>query len=139
MSQQASATSGWRTPAIVIVAGCLISIVGFGVRSSFGLFLEPMTVAKGWDRETFALAMALQNLLWGVGLPVAGALADRYGPSRVLALGAIVYGVGVWGMAEASSGLGLHLFGGLTYLEFSVGVASALSDVDPGDGMVAFH
>ena len=92
MTSQASlsAASSWRTPLLVILAGCLIAMVGFGVRSVFGLFLEPMTVAKGWDRETFALAMAIQNLLWGIGVPVAGALADRYGPARVMTLGALV-------------------------------------------------
>ena len=89
-----SLAATWRTPFIVILAGCIIAMVGFGIRSTFGLFLEPMTLAKGWDRETFALAMAIQNLLWGVGLPVAGAVADRYGPSRVLALGAVALRLG---------------------------------------------
>ena len=67
---------------LVIIAGCLISMIGFGIRSSFGLFLDPMTVARGWDRETFALAMAIQNLLWGLGMPFAGAIADRFGTVR---------------------------------------------------------
>ena len=67
----------------VILAACLIALIGFGIRSSFGLYLDPMTVAKGWSRETFALAMAIQNLLWGIGVPVAGAIADRYGPGLV--------------------------------------------------------
>ena len=66
----------------VIVAACLISLIGYGARSSFGLFLDPMTVANGWSRETFGLAMAIQNLLWGIGMPVAGAIADRYGPGH---------------------------------------------------------
>ncbi|MGI9507394.1 MAG: MFS transporter, partial [Geminicoccaceae bacterium] len=83
---------GWRTPLLIIIAGCLISTIGFGLRSVFGLFLEPMTVDQGWSRETFALALAIQNLLWGAGVPVAGALADRFGPARVLGVGAVVYG-----------------------------------------------
>ena len=66
MSMPASppAPSPWRTPLVIILAGCLIAMVGFGVRSIFGLFLEPMTVARGWDRETFALAMASPKAAW---------------------------------------------------------------------------
>lgn len=131
------AAPGWRTPLLVIFAGCLIAMVGFGVRSVFGLFLEPMTVAKGWDRETFALAMAIQNLLWGIGVPVAGALADRYGPARVMILGALVYAAGVWGMAEADSDLALHVFGGVltglgvAFTAFSIALASMAKVVGP--------
>ncbi|MEO0974000.1 MAG: MFS transporter, partial [Pseudomonadota bacterium] len=84
---------------LVILTGCLISLIGFGIRSSFGLFLEPMSATRGWGRETFAMALALQNLCWGLALPVASALADRFGPARVITLGALVYGAGVWGMA----------------------------------------
>ena len=74
----------------VILAACLISLIGFGTRASFGLYLEPMTVANGWSREIFGLAMAIQNLLWGVGVPVAGAIADRYGPGLVIAVGTVI-------------------------------------------------
>ena len=82
---------------IVILAGCIIALVGFGVRSSFGLFLEPMTSANGWSRETFSLALAIQNLMWGLGVPVAGAIADRFGATRILVLGALIYAFGIWG------------------------------------------
>ncbi|HSM30781.1 MAG TPA: hypothetical protein VK854_08790, partial [Woeseiaceae bacterium] len=61
----------WRTPLLVIAAGCLIALLGFGARSAFGLFLEPMSSARGWGRETFALALAVQNLVWGFGVPLA--------------------------------------------------------------------
>lgn len=131
------AAAGWRTPVLIIVAGCLISTVGFGLRSVFGLFLEPMTVDQGWSRETFALALAIQNLLWGAGVPVAGALADRFGPSRVLAVGAVVYGLGVYGMAEAESGLMLHLFAGVVtglgvaFTAFSIAMAAMARVVGP--------
>ena len=103
-----TASSNWRTPFIILLAGCLISLTGFGIRSSFGLFLEPMTVANDWSRETFGLAMALQNLMWGIGLPVAGALADKHGSVKVIIFGTIMYALGVWGMAEAGSGFMLQ-------------------------------
>lgn len=103
----------WYLPVVVLTAGCLIAMIGFGVRSVLGLFLEPMTVAKGWNRETFALALAIQNLLWGIVLPFAGALADRFGSARVIAGGALVYAMGVWGMAEADGASALHLFAGV--------------------------
>ena len=65
----------WRTPAVVIVAGCLIGLVSFGLRSSFGLFTEPLGAVRGFDRETFAFAIAVQNLMWGLGQPFAGRAA----------------------------------------------------------------
>lgn len=88
-------------------------MIGFGVRSSFGLFLEPMTSAQGWSRESFGLAMAIQNLFWGLGLPFAGAIADRFGAVKVIIFGAIVYALGVWGMATVNTPLGLHFTGGI--------------------------
>ena len=133
----AGVTAPWRTPFAIILAGCLIAMVGFGIRAIFGLFLEPLTVARGFDRETFALAMALQNLLWGLGLPVAGALADRFGPPWVLAGGAVVYALGVFGMAQAESSLALHLTGGLltglgvAFTAFSLALAAIARVVGP--------
>ncbi len=127
----------WKTPAAVLLAGCLIAALGFGVRSSFGLFLEPMTVARGWDRETFALAMAIQNLIWGLGVPVAGALADRFGPAGVMILGALAYGVGVWGMSIVTEPGMLHLTGGIlagigvAFTAFSLALASMAKVVGP--------
>ena len=127
----------WRTPMVVIVAGCLIAMIGFGIRSVFGLFLEPMTSAHDWSRETFAIALAIQNLLWGIGVPVAGALADRFGPTRVLSFGALLYAIGVWGMATTDSGMGLYLFAGLVtglgiaFSAFSIALAAMARVVGP--------
>jgi MFS family permease len=103
----------WRTPAVIIVCGCLISLIGFGVRTSFGLFTEPLTAARGWDREIFGLAMAIQNLLWGLGQPAAGAVADRYGAGRVLAAGGVVYAAGTALMAVSTTPALFYLSGGV--------------------------
>ncbi len=103
----------WRAPLVVLIAGCLISMTGFGIRSGFGLFLEPMTSANGWSRETFGLAMALQNLLWGIGLPFAGALVDKNGAVKVIIAGTALYCAGILGMAHSESGFALQLTGGI--------------------------
>ncbi|MCB1742176.1 MAG: MFS transporter [Gammaproteobacteria bacterium] len=125
-----------RAVLVVIVAGCLISFLGFGVRSSFGLFLEPMTSARGWNRETFALAMAIQNLLWGAGVPLAGMFSDRFGPPYVLAGGALIYAGGVLGMGLADSSVALQLTCGvltglgIAFTSFSIALA-AMAKVVP--------
>src|SRR5688500_7002405 len=103
----------WRTPAVVIGAGCLIGLVSFGLRSSFGLFTDPLSAVRGFDRETFAFAIAVQNLVWGLGQPVAGAIADRYGSARVLAGGGVLYALGTVLMAQSTSGTALALTGGV--------------------------
>ncbi len=99
MSVQSAATKsgsiGWRTPLVIMICGCLIAMISFGPRSSLGFFLTPMSQTNGWGREVFAMALAIQNLLWGVGQPFAGAIADKYGTSRVLAFGAILYAAGI--------------------------------------------
>jgi MFS family permease len=127
----------WRTPFVVLVAGCLISLTAFGIRSSFGLFLEPMTTANEWSRETFAMAMALQNLLWGIGLPIAGAIADKHGTVRVMIAGAIMYALGVWGMAESQSSLMLQMTAGvltglgIAFSSFTLAMATMVRVVGP--------
>jgi MFS family permease len=103
----------WRTPAVVLLCGCLISVLGFGPRSSLGFFLTPMSAAHGWGRDVFALALAIQMLLWGVGQPFAGALADRFGAVRVFMLGAVLHGGGLALMAYATTPLSLHFTAGV--------------------------
>jgi MFS family permease len=104
---------GWRTPVVIIMCGCLISLLGFGPRSSFGFFLTPMSQANGWGRDVFALAFALQNLLWGIGQPFAGAIADRFGMVRVLGIGALLYGTGLALMAYTTSPVTLQVTAGV--------------------------
>ena len=103
----------WRTATLVIVVGCLIAILTNGPRSAMGLFLAPMSQANEWPREVFALALAIQNLLWGAMQPVFGAIADRYGTSRVLMGGAVLYAIGLAGTAYADTPMLLHLTAGV--------------------------
>jgi MFS family permease len=125
MSAPAQSTTA-RSVAIglpmVIVAGCLISLLSFGPRSIMGLFLAPMTEAREWSREIFALSIAIQNIVWGFGQPIAGALADRYGSGRVLAGGGLIYAAGLAVMAWAPSPLWLNVSAGLM---IGIGMASA--------------
>ncbi len=102
-----------RTPAVILVCGCLIAGIGFGPRSSLGLFLTPMSVSHGWGRDIFALALALQMLLWGVGQPFAGALADRFGSFLVLTGGAVLYAAGLVLMAYSTTPGMLYLTAGV--------------------------
>lgn len=100
-------------PWLIIVSGSLIAMMTFGPRSAMGFFQLPMLSDTGWDRSTFGLAMAIQNLAWGLGQPFFGALADKYGTGRVLTLSGLLYAAGLTVMAHASSPVWLHIGGGL--------------------------
>jgi MFS family permease len=108
---------------IAIACGCLIGTLTFGVRSSFGIFQLPMLADLGWDRTTFGLALAIQNLLWGAGQPIFGAIADRYGTARVLLICAILYMAGLLTMAWATAPLMLHVGAGVL-IGFAVAAGS---------------
>ncbi len=112
MTSSPSTPSG-SVPALVIGAGCVIAALTFGPRSAMGFFQLPMLAEKGWDRSTFGLAMAIQNLAWGLGVPFFGAIADRFGTWRVLALSGVIYASGLVMMAFAEAPVWLHLGGGL--------------------------
>ena len=105
--------ASWRTPAVLITVGCAIALIAFGPRSALGQFLTPMSFGHGWGRETFSFAIAIQNLLWGATQPFAGAVADRFGPVRVLCTGAILYAIGLAWMANANSIVALDLSAGV--------------------------
>src|SRR5262245_24747815 len=113
MSNAAAAQSQSRVPWLIIICGCAIAALTFGPRSAMGFFQLPMLADRGWDRQTFGLAMALQNLFWGLGLPFFGAAADKYGSWRVLASAGVLYALGLLMMATAESPLVLHLGGGV--------------------------
>jgi MFS family permease len=104
---------GWRTPAVVVACGCLIAMISFGPRSSLGFFLTPLSQTNNWGRDVFALAVAIQNLLWGIGQPFAGAIADRFGTDRVLCVGALLYALGLVIMAQSTTPEALDLSAGV--------------------------
>ena len=102
-----------RRPAIVIFCAAFIVTLAMGVRQAFGLFMPQMSVSLGIGRESFGLAIALSNLLFGVAQPFIGALADRHGAGRVVFLGTLLYVAGLIGAAWVGTALGLHLTLGL--------------------------
>lgn len=91
--------SKWHGAGVALVCGSLILLISLGVRHAFGLFLQPVSMDQGWGRETFAFAIALQNLVWGASQPFTGMLSDRYGAKPVVAIGAVLYGLGLWMMS----------------------------------------
>ncbi len=103
----------WRTPAVIVLCGCLIAMIGFGPRSALGFFLTPLSASHGWGREVFALSVALQTLLYGIAQPFSGAIADRFGTVRVIIGGALLYAAGMFMMAHASTPGMLYLSSGV--------------------------
>lgn len=97
---------------VLICAGMIVTL-SMGIRHGFGLWLQPITMERGWTRETFAFALAVQNLAWGVATPFAGMLADRFGAFRVLVGGALLYALGLVAMALATTGFGFTLSAGV--------------------------
>lgn len=102
-----------KTPYIAIACACFIALLAFGPRSSMGFYQLPILQDMGWDRSTFGFAMALQNLFWGLGQPLFGAIADKWGTWRVMFIGAILYAIGLAIMSVAPSPFWLHISGGL--------------------------
>lgn len=93
----------WRRPLFVLIAAALIVFTSFGIRQSFGLFMLPISTDLGWGREVLSLALATQNLLIGITAPFAGALADRWGAPRTMALGGAVFGLGILVMSQSTT------------------------------------
>ena len=102
----------WLHPIIIVVCGCLVIFVGFGIRSTMGVFLVPITEQYDWGRSIFAFAAALQNLFWGFSQPIFGAIADRFGSGRVILIGGICYVAGLALMIVSSTPLGFYIANG---------------------------
>jgi MFS family permease len=98
---------------LMLAASGLILTLALGLRHSFGLFLQPMSMDNGWGREVFGFAIALQNLLWGLSQPFTGMLADRFGARPVLFVGGLLYAAGIACMAHSTTPFALT---------FSIGV-----------------
>ncbi|MEM7069018.1 MAG: MFS transporter [Pseudomonadota bacterium] len=98
---------------LIIVCGCGIALLAFGPRSAMGFFQQPILDTTGWTSATFGLAIAIQNLAWGIGQPIFGALADRYGAYKCLAAGGVIYAAGLYMMGVAEAPIWLHIGGGL--------------------------
>ena len=136
MTSTTAAAPSWRTPTVVLVCCGLILTLAMGIRHGFGLFLQPISADMHWGRQTFALALAVQNLVWGMTQPFAGMLADKYGTARVVVGGAILYVLGLAWMAYPSSELtfvlsaGVLIGAGLSGVTFSV-IAGALGRAFP--------
>jgi MFS family permease len=103
----------WNTPLAMVLAGGMIMGLALGMRHVQGLFLIPMTTAHGWTRQQFGLAMALQNLSWGLLMPFTGMIADKFGAAKVLAGGCLLYALGLYWMAHSSTSIELLLSCGL--------------------------
>jgi predicted MFS family arabinose efflux permease len=97
----------------IIISGCALVLLSFGYRAGFGLFLQPMSEAREWGRDVLALALAVQNLAWGVFAIIAGGLVDKYGNLKVLLAGVFFYAVGIYAMAYSTSELAIVSTAGL--------------------------
>ena len=133
-----------KVPLLALSCACIIALLAFGPRSAMGFFQLPILQDNGWDRATFGMAMALQNLFWGMGQPLFGVIADKFGTWRVLALGALLYALGLVTMALAPSPLWLHVGGGILIglgvaaCSFGVVLASIARLVSPDKRSFAF-
>ena len=96
-----------------VIIACVLLAINFGIRSSFGFFLSPISESFGYGREVFAFSLALQNLCWGLFQPIAGAVADKYGTSKAIIGGTILYALGIYLTATADGASDLHMGAGI--------------------------
>jgi MFS family permease len=105
--------SSWRTPAVVLTCGTIILFISFGARNIFGLLLDPMTEATALDVGDFSLAIGVQAVIWGLTTPITASLAERYGTARMIALGGILYAVGLALMSMVQTPMHMNLTAGM--------------------------
>lgn len=117
---------------LMVASASLIVFFGMGTRNTFGLFLDPISESMTWGREIFSMTLALQNIMWGVTQPFAGAIADRYGAGKVMALGGVLYAVGILAISFSGVPIAMHLAGGVL-----IGVAQGLASMNIGMAVVA--
>ena len=108
-----TSSANWRTPLVVLICGGIILTLSLGTRHSFGLYLQPMTLELGWNRQTFAIALAIQNLVYGLATPFAGMIADKFGAAKALIGGTLLYALGMVLMAHSTTGWEFTLSAGL--------------------------
>ncbi len=114
MSQlEATSRPDWRTPAVIIAAGCVIGFLSFGPRSAMGFFMTPISTTNGWGRDVLALSLSIQNLLWGVAQPFMGGIADRFGSLKVFWAGAVMYALGLVLMTVSTNPWVMHVGSGV--------------------------
>jgi MFS family permease len=97
----------------ILIFGSLVMLIALGIRHGFGLYLQPMSLDRGWGREVFSFAIAAQNIVWGLAQPFAGMLADRFGSGKIVLAGALLYSVGLWMMSAAGTPGELYFSAGL--------------------------
>jgi MFS family permease len=122
----------WRTPLAVLICGGAILSLSLGTRHTFGLYLQPMTLDLNWSRETFAIALAIQNLVYGFATPLTGMIADKWGTARVLVGGTLLYALGIAWMAYSTTGAEFSLSAGVL-----VGIGLSCTGFSPVFGVVA--
>ena len=113
MTQSDQSAANMRRAIIVLICASVILLVGNGIRTSFGLFLVPMTTDLGWSRESYSLALAIQNIMWGLSQPIAGAYADKLGDRKVIAVSIGLYAAGLLLIAHTSDPLDFAVNGGV--------------------------
>ncbi|MEO0048652.1 MAG: hypothetical protein RLZZ410_1611 [Pseudomonadota bacterium] len=118
----------------VLIATGFIVTLSMGIRHGFGLFNLPVTQANGWGRETFGLAIALQNLIWGITQPIFGGLADRFGGYRIMLLGGVLYTLGLIGAGLSTTSMGFVLTTGVV-----LGMALACTTYSVVYGVIGRH